>query len=90
MDINVARHVIRVAFRSGRELETLLDLLQEHSDAQEYKTYAKAIATAIASIHLEIVNRVMSSYPSLRKNLKRQLRSTGAIFESERAVGRAQ
>lgn len=65
MDINVARHVIRTCFRSGRELETLLDLLKENCDAKEYESYATAIATAISSIHVGIVNRIVDSHPEL-------------------------
>lgn len=70
MDINVARHVIRTCFRSGRELETLLDLLKEHCDAQEYKSYATAIVAAIASIHVEIVNRVTDAHPGLESEME--------------------
>lgn len=70
MDINMARHVIRTCFRSGRELETLLDLLKEHCDAQEYKSYATAIATAIASIHVEVVNRITDSHPGLEDEME--------------------
>ncbi len=70
MDINVARHVIRASFRSGRELEALLDLLKAHCGVAEYRTYATAIATAVASIHVEIVNRVTSSHPDLENEIE--------------------
>ena len=70
MDIDLSRHVIRIAFRSGRELEGLLSLLKEHCSADEYQTYAKAIATAIASIHVEIVNRITSSQPELENEIE--------------------
>ena len=77
MDIDVARHVIRIAFRSGRELETLLDLLKENCNANEYQAYAKAIATAIASIHLEVVNRVTASFPELEGELETTVKKYG-------------
>lgn len=70
MDIDVARHVIRACFRSGRELETLLDLMKEHCDEQEYASYATAIATAIASIQVEIVNRIADSHPGLESEME--------------------
>jgi hypothetical protein len=57
VDIDVARHVIRAAFRSAGELDSLLSLLKAHCTADEYTTYAKAIATAIASIHLEVMDK---------------------------------
>ena len=77
MDIDVARHVVRACFRSGRELESLLDLLKEHADAQEYGTYAKAIATAVASIHVEIVNRVASAHPGLEEEIEAVIEKYG-------------
>ena len=70
MDISVARHVIRASFRSGRELEALLDLLKQHCGADEYQTYATAIATAVASIQVEIVNRITSSHPDLEDEME--------------------
>lgn len=70
MDINVARHAVRVSFRSGRELQGLLGLLKEHCSADEYKTYATAIATAVASIQLEIVNRTTSLHPGLEDEIE--------------------
>ncbi len=77
MDINIARHVIRASFRGGRELENLLGLLKEHCDGSEYKTYAAAIAAAIASIQLEIVDRVVSSHPALGEEVEATISKYG-------------
>ena len=77
MDINLARHVIQSAFRSGRELEGLLAVLKEHCKPDEYQTYAKAIATSIASIQLEIVNRITSSFPELETELEASIAKYG-------------
>jgi hypothetical protein len=77
MDINLARHVIQSCFGSARELEGLLVLLKEHCTADEYQTYAKAIATAIASIHIEIVNRITSSHPELEAELEASIAKYG-------------
>jgi hypothetical protein len=70
MDIDVARHIVRACFRSARELEGLLSLLKAHCGEEEYATYAKAIATAISSIHLEVMNRVTVAYPQLEKEIE--------------------
>lgn len=70
MDINVARHVVRACFRSSQELENLLSLLKGHCSADEYTKYAKAIASAIASIHLEVMNRVIAAYPQLESEIE--------------------
>ena len=77
MDINLARHVVRAAFSSGRELEESLGLLKEHCSADEYKTYATAIATAIALIHLEIVNRITASHPELEGEIETVIEKYG-------------
>jgi len=63
--IDVARHVIRAVFRSEHELGNLLELLENHCDETEYKIYAKAIASAIASINLEVMNRIIDAHPGL-------------------------
>lgn len=70
MDVQVARHVIRACFRSGGELQRLLDLLKEQCSADEYQTFAKAIATAIGSIHVEIINRLTDIHPELEGEME--------------------
>jgi hypothetical protein len=77
MDADVARHVVRVAFRSARELESLLGLLKSNCSPDEYQTYAKAIATAIASIHLEVLNRVTASQPGLEAEIDADIKKHG-------------
>ena len=77
MDADLARHVVRVAFQSARELEALLIPLKTHCSTDEYATYSRAIATAIASIHLEIVNRVTSSYPALESEIETKIEKYG-------------
>lgn len=77
MDINIARHVIRASFRSGQELENLLGFLKNHCDPSEYKAFATAIATAVASIQLEIVNRVVSLHPGLEDEMENTISKYG-------------
>jgi hypothetical protein len=77
MDTDLARHVIRTAFQSARELESLLAPVKAHCSAEEYAKYSKAIATAIASIHLEIVNRVTSDQPGLEGEIEAKIAKYG-------------
>lgn len=70
MDIEVARHVVRAGFRSARELDSLLSLLKMHCGAEEYAVYAKAIARAVASIHLEVMNKAIAAYPELEGEIE--------------------
>lgn len=77
MDTDLARHVVRAAFRSARELELLLIPLKAHCSADEYTKYSKAIGTAIASIHLEIVNRITSDQPGLESEIETRIEKYG-------------
>lgn len=77
MNIDVARHVVRTCFRSGRELEGLLALLKAHCSPDEYQTFAKAIAAAIASIHTDVVNRVIATYPALEAEVEGDIQKHG-------------
>ena len=69
MEIGVARPVIRAVFRSEHELGNLLELLENHCNEAEYKIYAKAIASAIASINLEVMNRIIDAHPGLEAEI---------------------
>ncbi len=80
MDTELARHVIRAAFRSGRELETLLGLLKGHCTAAEYKTYSRAVATAMDSIHRELTDRVASSHPKLKAEIESSIKKYGRVL----------
>ena len=73
MNIDLARHVVRAAFRSSRELSSLLPLLKEHLDANEYQRYARAIASAIAATQLEVVNAVTADHPALETEIEAQM-----------------
>jgi hypothetical protein len=65
MDVNLARDVIKGAFRSARELQGLLPMLKEGCEAEEYEMYLKAVAKAMAEISLEITNKVIAEHPEL-------------------------
>jgi hypothetical protein len=77
MDIDVARYVIRACFRSGRELDDVRGFLKDHCSTSEYETYGKAIATAIATIQLEIANRIISAHPALEGEIESMIARYG-------------
>lgn len=80
MDANVARHLIRVAFRSTAELQSVLALLKEHCAADEYKEYARAIASAIHAVNTEVLDRVLASQPQLREEIDRDMTKFGRFL----------
>ena len=65
MDIDLARNVVRGAFRSARELQGLLPALKDGCQAEEYERYLKGIARAIAEISFEVTNKVIAEHPEL-------------------------
>jgi len=78
MDIDIARHVIRTVFRSGRELEGLIPL--EHCDAQEYAIFGKGVAHALAAMTTELTNKVLSAHPELNDQIEADLAKYGRFL----------
>lgn len=77
MDKNIAREVVRAAFRSGSELENLLGLLKERCSAEDYKIYARQVARAIDGINVALLNKVLAQFPELKAEIEANLHRTG-------------
>lgn len=77
MNIELARAVIRGAFRSTSELANLLPALKEQCNPDEYKTYALGIAAAIDAIMTNTINRAVQAYPDLAKEIDEQIARHG-------------
>jgi hypothetical protein len=77
MDKNGAREVIRAVFRSGSELEKLIDVLKNCSSSEDYKSYVRQVAKAIDGIHVALLNPVLSRYPELKAEIEANLAQTG-------------
>ncbi len=69
MDKEVAREVIRAAFRSGAELQKLLGLLKERCSPEDYKDYARQVTTAIDDIDAALLDKVLAQFPELRDEI---------------------
>ena len=70
MDIDLARHVARAALRSSRELGDLIPFLKEHLSVQGYQGYAKAIASAVAAIQVDLLNKLTADHPGLNAEIE--------------------
>jgi hypothetical protein len=77
MDKNIAREVVRAAFRSGSELENLLGLLKERCSAEDYKIYAQQVARAIDGINAALLNKVVAQFPELEAEIEANIARTG-------------
>lgn len=80
MDKDLAREVIRAAYRSGSELEKLIGVLKERCSADDYKLYLRQVAMAIDGIHVALVDKVLSRYPELRTEMEANLARTGKVM----------
>jgi hypothetical protein len=77
MNIELARTIARAAFRSTRELGALMPLIKEKLPGEEYVVYSKAIASAIAGIQLDIVNKLTAEHPGLEAEIEKSIEKTG-------------
>ena len=77
MDIEIARHLIRGAFRRSGELSALLPLLKEHCDAEEYKNYAQGIAAAIHGINIALIDKATTNFPDLENEMESYITKYG-------------
>jgi hypothetical protein len=73
MDVELARHIIRVNFRCSRELQDLMQLLKKGLPNQEYTAYARAIAGAIAAMGDALTEKAVASHPELKREIERSL-----------------
>jgi hypothetical protein len=77
MDIDLARYVVRAAFRSSRELGDLVPFLKEHLHAEEYRPYALAIASGVAAIQLDLLNKLFAEHPGLEAEVEASIQKYG-------------
>ncbi|GEM_PF-922086 len=77
MDIEIARHLIRTAFRSSGELSALLPLLKEHCGTEEYKNYAQGVAAAIHGINIALIDKATASFPELESEMESYIAKYG-------------
>jgi hypothetical protein len=77
MDVEMAREVVRAAFRSSSELERLLGPLKERCDPNEYRDYARAVAAAVDAIGVQLIKRMTTAYPELNSEIEASIVNHG-------------
>lgn len=80
MDIEMARQVIRTAFRSGAELEDLLKQLKKRCSPDEYQDYARGIAAAVDAIGVGLINKATAAYPQLHAEIEASIAKYGRFI----------
>jgi hypothetical protein len=80
MNKDVAREIIRAAFRSGSELEGLISILKANCAADDYKFFLRQIAMAIDGIHTALVNEAVKRFPELEAEMASNVARTGRVM----------
>jgi len=77
MDIDLARHCVRAAFRASRELESALHALKAGCEPDEYDGYKLGIAGAIYEIGVALTNTAIAAHPELEAEIEAQIQKYG-------------
>jgi hypothetical protein len=77
IDVNLARHVARCVFLSSRQISELIPILKENCSPDECKDYTKGIATVLAHINFELMNKLCAEHPQLEKEIEADIAKYG-------------
>ena len=77
MNIDIARHVARAAFKSSHELSELVPFLNDRLGAEEYAAYAKANGLAVAAIQVDLMNKLVADHPGLEAKIEASIEKHG-------------
>ena len=77
MDIELARQVVRTAFSSSAQLQTLLPVLRQRCSADEYRDFALSIAAAIDAIGVGLTNKAIAAHSGLAGEIESSLAKHG-------------
>jgi hypothetical protein len=65
MNIDLARQMVRAAFRASGELETMLHTLKASCPEDEYRNLARGVAAAIDGIGTALTRPAIAAHPDL-------------------------
>jgi hypothetical protein len=77
MEKDLARQLIRSAFRSSSELQSVLPLLKQQLPPADYKQYALGIASAIDAINQALLDPALAEFPELSQEVEASLKQHG-------------
>jgi hypothetical protein len=77
MDKEAARSLIRAAFRSSAELQSVLGTLKQQLRPDEYKKRALAIASATDAINRALLDPALAAFPDLSNEIEESLTKHG-------------
>lgn len=77
MDLELARDMIRTAFRIGSELQDLLEVIKARCSPEEYSDYSRGIAAALDALGVALINKALAAHPQLSAEVDSTLASHG-------------
>jgi hypothetical protein len=77
MDVDLARDMIRTAFRSSSELQNFLGVLKQRCSPEQYSDYARGIAAAIDAIGVALINKALAAHPELNAEVEAAIAAHG-------------
>jgi hypothetical protein len=77
MNVDLARDMIRAAFRSSSELQDFLGVLRQRCGPEEYKDYSRGIAAAIDAIGVALINKALAAHPELNAEVEASIARHG-------------
>jgi hypothetical protein len=77
MDVDLARDMIRTAFRSSSELQNFLEVLKQRCSPEQYKDYSRGIASAIDAIGVALINTALAAHPELNAEVEASIAMHG-------------
>jgi len=80
MDIELAREVVRAAFRSTSELQDLLWKLKQRCSPDEYQDYARGIAAAVDAIGVGLISKATAAHPELKSEIEASIAKYGRFI----------
>ena len=80
MDQELARHIVRVTFRSWGLLTDLIPLIKKHCDTEEYQELSKSIATISGDYSSLLLDKVFAANPGLEKEVEEKIKKFGTVI----------
>jgi hypothetical protein len=77
MNVDLARDMIKTAFRSSSELQEFLGVLKQRCSPEEYRDYSRGIAAAIDAIGVALINKALAAHPELNAEVEASIARRG-------------
>jgi hypothetical protein len=77
MNIDLAREMVRAAFRASGELQIVLHAAKAQCGETEYRDLARGIATAIDSIGSGLIKKALAAHPELEAEIDEGIAKNG-------------